>query len=274
MKAIIKKSALGIALFLIVCLVSMFFAFNFIVHRTIETFGTKITGTSLDIDRVSIAILRGHAEIWGMVIGNPRQFKTSYAVTCRKISIDFDTESVFSPSFVIKEIVVEDPEVMYEGLGSESNINVLKKNMESIHSDKVDQDVSEKNCDVKKVVIDRLLIRRGQIHLSAGILTGEGMTIPLPEIEMKAKGKDNNGESVTYITRAVFNVVFRTIFTTVSSGDKLMQDAADVFSNILSKGVEGSNDSIETLKQAGSHGTEKVMGGIRTIFGGKRQTND
>ncbi|MBN2297136.1 MAG: hypothetical protein JXM72_01005 [Deltaproteobacteria bacterium] len=267
MKAIMKKGALGLVGFLLVCLISMFLAFNLIVHRGIETFGTKITGTSLDLERVHIALRRGHAEIWGMVIGNPQQFKTPYAVACKRITIDFDPESIFSPSILIREIVIEDPEVMYEGLGSESNINVLKKNIEAVHSDKA---VSEKDGDVKKVVIERLLIRSGQIHLSAGFITGPGATIPLPEIEMTGIGKDKQGEPLIYISRVIFSAFSRTIFTAVSSGDRLMKDATDVFSKVLSKGVDAGNGSIETLKRAGRKGTEEAIEGIRTIFGGKR----
>lgn len=270
MKAI-KKWELGGVVFLLICLISMYLALNFVVHRGVEAFGTKITGTGLKLEKVRIALLRGHAEIWGMVILNPEQFKTPYAVACRRIKIDFDPESLCTSSILVKEIVIEDPEVMYEGIGSGSNIDMLKKNIESFNSGK---QASERESDVK-ILVERLLIGSGQIHLVTSLMSGTGMTIPLPEIEMKEVGKQNKGEdALTYITRVVFNNLSGTIFAAVSSGDKLIKGAAEVFGDVLSKGVQGSSETVETLKQAGTKSTKKVMESIGTIFKGVRQPND
>lgn len=85
-----------------------------------------VTRTDLQLKRVQILPLRQAIVITDLAIGNPATFKTGAAVKVPKLTVEFDTKTLFSRTPVIKKITMEAPEVTlrYE-LGQGTNLGAL-----------------------------------------------------------------------------------------------------------------------------------------------------
>ena len=176
-----------------------------VVRKGIETMGPKMAGCPMTVESVSLNPFTGSCGIKGLVIGNPEGFKTEHAVCLGEVSVTVDLKSLVTDRIVVREVLIEAPDVIYEmGLGS-SNIGRIQKNLEESSGGEAGGKVAEKPEGGKKVQIDRLLIKDGKVHLSAKVLGGAALPIPLPEIEMKDIGKEKEGATMAEATSAVFS---------------------------------------------------------------------
>ena len=270
MKSIVKKLCLLCLAFLLVIGVGVFMALNTLVHKGIETIGSDITKTDIHVDGVRIMLLSGHAWMSGLVIVNPKGYSAPYALRCGKITIDFDPQSMFSDVLIVKQIIIEEPEVMYEASMKGSNINALSRTIDSYGRDDGSHKTSKEKEKQESAVIERLLIKKGKIHINAGPVAGTGLTVALSKIEMKDIGKGGKGVQISDIVMRVFGTLSGTVLTAVSSGSPLIQDASRTVGNVLSQGVKTGGDSMEKLGEAGRESVEKVFGGIKDILGGNK----
>jgi uncharacterized protein involved in outer membrane biogenesis len=250
MRSLMKKVFLACLVFLLVIGIGVFIALNTLVHKGIETIGSDITKTDVDIESVRIRLLLGHAEMSRLVIGNPKGYSTPYALSCEKIAIDFDPHSVFLDTLIIQQILIDEPSVMYEASMKGSNINALSRTIDSYGRDGGPANVKDKQEKQGSAVIKKLLIKKGQIHVNAAL------TVALPEIEMQDIGREGQGMQSSHIVTMVFGAISSTVLTTVSSGKPLMEDVSRTVGNVLSQGVKTGGASVE-----------KVLGGIKGILG-------
>lgn len=253
MRSLMKKVFLASLVFLLVIGIGVFIALNTLVHKGIETIGSDITKTDVDVDDVRIRLLSGHAEISRLVIGNPQGYSTPYALKCSKIAIDFDPHSVFLDALIIQQILIEEPSVMYEASMKGSNINALSRTIDSYGRDEGSAKVKDEQKKQGNAVIKKLLIKKGQVHINAAL------TVALPEIEMKDIGREGQEMQVSDIVMMVSGTISRTVLTAVSSGRPLIEDASRTVGNVLSLGVKTGGDSVG-----------KVLGGIKGIIGGDK----
>jgi len=257
MKSQVKKIVLVCLAVALFAAIGVFIALNSLVHEGIETIGSDITRTDISLDSVRIQLLRGYAEMSGLIIGNPKGFSTPYALKCTTIAIDFEAPSVFGDTLIIKRIFIEGPEVMYETSLKGSNISVLSRTIDSYGRDNGSQEVSKKKQG--STVIERLLIKKGKIHIKAPPASNAGLTVALPEIEMKDIGREGQGMQVADIVTKVFSTLSGTVLTAVSSGSPLLQDATRSVGDVLTQGAKTGGESVK-----------KVSCGIRGILGGSK----
>lgn len=254
MKSVVKKIVLVCVVLVLVLGIGVFVALNTLVHKGIETIGSDVTQTVVHVDNVRIRLVSGHAEMSGLMVGNPKGYTSPYAFKCTKIAVDFDPRSVFSDTLVVKRILVEGPEVMYEAALKGSNINALSHAIDSYGSDSGSSKVSEdRDKQGTTTVIEKLLVSKGKVHIKGAL------TVALPEIEMKDIGKEGQGMKVSDIIEKVFGTISRTIVAAVSSGTPLVQDASRGVENVISKGAKTGGESVK-----------KVFGGIKGVLEGDK----
>ncbi len=249
MRSTAKRIFVAGVVFLTIVFIGVFLTINTLVHKGIETIGSGITQTDLKVDSVRILLLAGHADMSGLLIGNPTGYSTPYALSCAKIVIDFEPKSVFSDVVIIKQILIEEPEVMYEGSLRGSNIQAIRRNIESFSpAGEGGNEAAQKGAG-KRVVIERLRIGDGQIHIGAAPLEGSAATIQLPEIEMRDIGRDTNGASLSDAASVVFDIFSRAVFSTVSASDRFMQEGARILGDAVSKGAARIRDGFRGIME-------------------------
>lgn len=204
----IKGIVIGIPVVLIAVIVVFYFAFNSIVKNGIEAVGTKVLGADVVLQKVNISLFSGKVQLKGLVIGNPEGFQSESAFELGEVRVVVDLFSLLSNKIVIDEIVIDSPEITYETSGGKNNIEALLENINDFVGTSEDgaagskEDASQKSG--KKIQINDFLIRNASVNLSATILQGKKLTLPLADIHLKDIGKDGEGANMSDALKKVF----------------------------------------------------------------------
>lgn len=86
----IKITLSTIIIILILAVGIAYFALNSIVATGIRTFGTKATGTKVEVQSVSIYPFAGTLEIKGLAVANPKNYQSANAFALNRFYVNMD----------------------------------------------------------------------------------------------------------------------------------------------------------------------------------------
>ena len=152
-----------------------------------------MTGVSVDVDKVGIALADGRGEIGGLVIGNPRGYKGPHAFKLGSIVLALDKTSDTADVVVIKELTIDAPDIVYDKGEDGSNVEAIQRNIDEYgktHSSEAqEKDEADKgDAAAKRFIIESLQIRNGKIRL-----TGRDTVMDLPTVQLRNVGKSQGG---------------------------------------------------------------------------------
>lgn len=240
----------ALAVLVVVGLVILYLSLGSAIKVGIEKLGPRIAGAPVSVADIDLALLRGRVEISGLVVGNPEGFQTDSAFGLESVRVAFEPRSIFSDCIVIREIAIAAPEITYEAALSGSNIAVIKKNVEAF-AGKSDgtppPDAAPKPAATgsgKRVIIDDFHVTGGKVRVSAKLLRGQALSVPLPEIRLRDIGRDSDGRSLKDVVTEVYTGVTRGIMDAIGSagvgigeGGKLLQESAADTGNAAKEGA-------------------------------------
>jgi len=211
------------ALVVIVVVVVSFLGKNLdsIVKKAITRVGSEMTGVSVDVDKVALALADGRGEIGGLVVDNPRGYKGPHAFKLGSIVLDLDKASESRDVVVIKELTIEAPDVVYDKGTDGSNVEAIQRNIDEYsktHADQAEDKTAKDDAAAKRFIIESLQIRNGKIRL-----TERDTVIDLPPLQMRDVGKSRGGMTGAEIAGIVVKQM--TQATVASAARALAQDA-------------------------------------------------
>ncbi len=256
-----KRVAIGLAALVVILVVGvlvLYSSLGAIITKAVNTTGPEIIQAKVNLDETVIDTTSGKGSMHGLFIGNPEGFETESAFKMDKIEIALDTASVTSDTIVINEINIQAPEVTYELGGGGSNIDAIQKNVDAFVKKHVGASDSKEKSETKeggtKMVIDHVYVKGGKVNISATLLGGKSMTVPLPDIHLKDLGKKENGATPGEVVKSIIGALNKSIVKAVAPLN------LDKVGEVTGKAVEGVKD---TLKK----GTEGVTDSMKGIFG-------
>ncbi|MDE2228291.1 MAG: hypothetical protein KGL11_04530 [Alphaproteobacteria bacterium] len=105
---------------------------------------------------------------------------------------------------MIKKVDIERPQVTYElDNGGSSNLATLQKNAMAYGGG----GAAPANGSERKLIIDDLVIRQGQVGISQAMLKGKSLSAPLPEIHLTNIGKSSGGASPAEVAKEVLAAI-------------------------------------------------------------------
>ncbi len=231
----------------------VFSSLDSLIKAGVETYGTEITQAKVTLETVELDITSGKGALSGLVVGNPKGFQTPSAFKLGRISITIDTATVTSDPVVIKEIVITKPDVTYELGPGGNNIDAIQNNVNAYmarfgggKTAKADA----KEDEGPKLIIRDLYIRGGTVNISAAILKGKKMTVPLPNIHLTDIGGKKKG--------ATPGEVAEKILTSISKG------ASGAVAGI---GIGKTLESLEKSLSGVTKGLGGDLGGVTKDIG-------
>ncbi len=280
----IVLALVAVAIVLVVVGVTMLYlSLGKVVKTGVETFGSQALQAPVTVTNITFSAFTGKAEIEGLVVGNPQGFKTDSAFKLGVTRVVVDPKSIMTDTIVIREILIEAPEVTYETDLKGSNITRLKENIEAFTGtgatepgdepaeEPADKPAEEPNAEDgkpgKKVVIESFKIADGQIRLSATVLGGAALPVPLPEVHLTDIGKDSGGTSIGEAVSEIFGSVTGTITGAVKAGGALIGDTTDAVKDTAEQTGKAVKDVGKSLKET----TSGTINGIKGIFGKKKE---
>lgn len=230
----LKKLMIGILVLVLVIAGAGYFLFSnldSIVKAAIEKYGTQATGTEVKVSSVGISTTTGEGTLSGLVISNPKDFKSSDAFELGSIKVSIDTRSLLGNGpIIINSIDISALKVTFEvDNNGRSNLQVIQQNAQNYAAPANTSTGANPHSDNgsgkpdRKIIISDLYIHDGEIKISHALLKGRELTSPLPPIHLTNIGKDSDGASPAEVAKQVISKV-----TSVS-----LQDSAHALTNQL-----------------------------------------
>ena len=254
----LKKILIYTSLTVILLLFILSMSLGFIIKASVNNFLPPLTGTDVSMESCSLNPFTGSVRIKKFIIGNPEGYQSKHAFKLNEVFVDIDMGSLSSDKIIIQTILVDGMEVSLETKMTETNIGVIKGNIDkATKGDTTEESEKEPLPDnqakgkSKKIEIDDFQFINSHVTLAAQIMdSGAGGTIPIPDIKMTGIGAGSSGATVSEVSADVINELYAAIIK-----------AAKGFTANTFK--DGAGKSVEKLKE----GAGAMIKGVKNLFG-------
>lgn len=252
---LIAKILLWVVIVLVAAALLALWQIDRIAATGTRTVGSMLTGTKVDVEKISISPFAGDVQVKNFTVGNPEGFHNPIAIKVGKLHIDAGMKSLLSDKVVVEHLEVTGVAIDMEiKLGTGSNLDVILKNVEKAtgaDKQKAEKSASkaekkEKAAAQKQVVIKKLILRDSKVTVSSGLLK-TSMVVPLIPIEMEnvGEGKDLAGTISEVLTRIITEIA------KVVNFNKIGKSLGETGEGIL-KGLDKATDSLgDTVVSSG-----------------------
>jgi hypothetical protein len=248
----VKKVLAVLLVLAVVVLAAWYFGLDFLVRHGIETVGPSLTGTTVEVEDVDLSVFDGRGSIRGLVIGNPRGFKSKYAFKLHQVRVHLVLRSLLGGKIVIREIYVDAPDINYEKKNDTSNLERIVKNIQAnigggTGGDADLRDLADQLTGSRKVQVDHFVLKNAKVHVQDEGLKGQPLEIPPLSVELKHLGMRPGGATVSEVSAKVMKKV--------STRAGLAVTAQMLTLGMAQEGGEGRRRASESPD--GAHGDEE-----------------
>ena len=190
----------GVFLVLIIFIWQVAANLDSIVAGVIEEVGSDALKTKVTVSGVAINLKEGKAGIGGVKIANPDGYSNADLFSMEGIGVELDIQSMSQDVLVIKSIIIQNSQVVFEGDNSGgSNMQTLLDNMESEPTE--DGEASDNAA--LKMIIDQFVFNGGWINASTPAKPGELTKLKLPAIKLSGIGRAEGGVTAEVVMNQV-----------------------------------------------------------------------
>ncbi|MBO4620606.1 MAG: hypothetical protein J5654_10920 [Victivallales bacterium] len=243
-----------------------------IVRKAVTTFGPKLTGTDVQVEKVRLSLLRGDLKVTNLVIGNPEGYNTPSILEIGELHVKMEPLTVFKDVIHVKLVDIQSPQVTYEvGLGN-SNVSTLLDQLSG--AEKAEEEAAKEESKAedeagggKRVVIDQVNVVDGSIHLAAKITGGHALPVPLPTITLKDLGKTKEEKQAE-------KAAAEEAAPPKAEGTSVVAATCEVLKSIFSSTAKAVASSASDAAGAVVDGAKNAAGaavdGVKNLFGGDK----
>ena len=239
---------------LVVGLIIASFFLGSIVTKGVNTFGPKITGTPVTLESASISPLTGSGTLNGLFVGNPEGWKSPKAFSFAKVHVSVSPGSLLGDHIVVKDVLIDGPEFVYETKIISSNVKDLLNNIEKNTSGSGDKPAADqpvtKDGKPIKFEVKSFRLQNAKVTLGVG---PTALTIPMPPLTLTDLGTKEGGITPDQLVTKVMTNILGNITSAVA--DSAMQLGS-------SSGAAATDAASGAAKKAGA--------GIKKLFGGDK----
>jgi len=182
-------------------------------------------------------------------VGNPQGWKTESAIKVGDVKVALDVRSALSDVVTVESILIEGPEITYEGGLGGSNIGKILENIEALAGGGGEKPAAESSsASSKKFKVKDIQIRGAKVHLSTAGLGGKAMTVPLADMRLQNIGTDGSGVTAAQLSRDILKPLLASI-------TKAAAEAAANVGGQLKDVTKGTSDQLN-----------KTTDGIKSLF--------
>lgn len=262
----LKKIAIGLAVLVVVVVIGLVYLWNNldnIIRVAVEKYGTAATQTAVILDGVRLSVTSGEGTLSGLSVDNPKGFNgnvKAFYLGSIKVAVDASSIQGTGP-IIIKEIDIEKPQVNYEVTAAgDTNLSAIQQNAQS-YADSMSGKTTTKpaapvsnaeNKASRKIIINDLVVRDGQIGISTQLIKDKNFSAPLPEIHLTNIGKSSGGVTAAQVADQLLSSI------TTSVGK--------VATGVVANNLVGVKD-LNTLKGTASDATTNAQKSVKSLFG-------
>ncbi len=185
-----------------------------LVKSAIESYGSRITGTRVEVASVSISPRSGEGTIRGLKVANPAGFSEGTALEMEQLTMAIDIASLGGEPVIIKQVLVSGPKVNLEAdAEGNTNIEAIGKHAKSAsgrQSAEPEADATPRDTPAKRMRIDQFTFQQGTVSADLAALGAERYEAKLPAIQLENLGGAAGGtptEIAKEVTTALSHAV-------------------------------------------------------------------
>lgn len=218
------------------------------VKAGVNEFGPKLTQTKVELASASISPVSGEGTLSGLFVGNPPGWTSDKAFYLGQVHVSIAPGSLFKDHVVINEILIDQPEFVYETKLVASNIGDLMKNIEAATGGgKTTAEPAAKGGKQRKFEVKKFTLRNGKVTIGVGTA---GTTMSMPAIELTDIGTKEGGITADQVAS--------TVMRSVTAG-------------VISSSTQALMKTLPTTGAAASDALKKAGDGIKKMFGGDKK---
>lgn len=235
----IKKILISVVFLLLLVGGGLFFYLDSIVKGGIEVVGSRVLGTAVTVDSVSISPLSGQGSISGLRVENPEGFDSQYAFELDSVLVNIDVNTVFTDAAEIESIIIMQPIITYETKITTDNIRALLDNISEGEADAGDPEVADDSA--QQIIIREFRMVDSQLNFVSSIGSAP---ITLADIEIQNIGAEGGSASAANAVRVVMQELVQTILSSDLPGLDLLRDSVE---GRLQDGAQRVEEAVEDL---------------------------
>ena len=203
-----KKILLGVTLVAVLAVCGsvwwLYRSLDSTATSAIRTYGPEIVGVSLKLSSLRIVPADGNAVLRGLVVGNPKGYKTDRAIALGEMGMVIDAGSLTTNVILIKKITITGADISYEYGAGGSNLDAIQGNINRYVAEHLSaKETPAAKGPTKKFIIDNLVVVGGKITVSAAALQGKTITLDLPTVNLRGIGRKHGGATAGEIAQQV-----------------------------------------------------------------------
>src|SRR5687768_3077376 len=213
MKKWILRIVLASGVVAVIAVFAVFYFLNDIVKGGVEAVGPQLTKGDMRLAKAKISPFSGKAQLSGLFVGNPEGWKTESAIKVGDVQVALDVRSALSDVVMIESILIDGPEITYEGGLGGSNIGKILENIEAFAGGGGEKPAAAESSSAssKKFKVKDIQIRGARVHLSTAGLGGKAMTVPLADLRLQNIGTDGSGVTAAQLSRDILKPLLASI---------------------------------------------------------------
>jgi len=203
-----KRALFAVAALVLVAAVGagvwLYLSLDWVVKRAIEAYVPDIIGAEVKVASVKIAPASGAGAVNGLVIGNPKGFRTPQAASVGTVDIAVDPATVTKDVIVVRRIAVASAAITYEAGRNGSNFDVFKRNVER----RLGKSDAKARRGETRLIVERLTIRGATVTYVPEIpVRGATISYALPDIVLADIGRRQGGVTAGELTKIVVDAL-------------------------------------------------------------------
>ncbi len=233
-----RKGLLGASVLLIVLIGGgaywLFGNLDSIVQRAISRYGSQMTQAKVTVDAVQIRTADGLGVVRGLVVGNPEGFKSAHAVKVGVIEVAVDIRTLTDDVVVVKRIVIESPDVIYEKASSGTNFEAIQRNISHAVASGTAGGPQAPIKPARKIIVDEFVIRNAHAQATSPALMGQSISATLPDIVLKNLGRDEGGLTPAQLGDRVAKAISKSLLASLGF-DRALKSIGDRVKGIFGR---------------------------------------
>lgn len=193
-----------------------------IVKRAIQHYGSEMTQARVSVDAVQLRSVDGIGIVRGLEVRNPAGFRSPHAVKVGVIEVAVDVRTLADPVVVIRRIVIDAPDLVYEQGDSGTNFEAIQRNI----ARSLPSGGAPGNAPPRKLIVDELVIRHARARLVTPALLGQPVTATLPDLTLRRLGRAEGGLTPAQLGQIVARTLTQRMVTTFGI-DKAVRSLGD-----------------------------------------------
>ena len=203
-----------------------------------------------------------NATITGSVLVNDDSATLRVNGGLHNATVRLDWKSVLSDTIVIEEILIDGPEITFEGTPASSNLGMIRDNAKAFAPAQSSEKAPAPNRDAqegsgKKVVIKQFIMTnaRANMWVRAGGFESKVQGVTLQDIRLENIGNASDGASVQEVIATLLTSIVTSATRMVTNLDKPLE-----------KGAQAVGETAKQIGRSAEKATSKALEDVKGLF--------